>query len=638
MDYEKAYKEALKRAKYCKEGISDRKLEAGENIMDYIFPELEESKDEKIRREMIEIIKNEAHEFPSSVIANKSNSWIAWLEKQGEKANIYQDTEDDLRRQSTIQVLEYARSLDAYNQYGKESINKDIAWLEKQGETQDKGEISDGYHTFNELYYYRMLYNAAFFNMLPKEWVHKSKKHYDGEECFGGGWFIVMANLPTGQISNHYELKDWDLFQIPEKEVADKWDGHTPQEAADRLYNYLLETQGERKPVGGNERETEINLVEILKHYPRETELYSPLYGKLWLAEVDEEHEIITCYKHHLDEGCTRAILEQEDTVSFYSNGTIGLPDFNVSEDCMLFLYGREKQGEQKENQYITITQKILDYINKYESSFENGIPKLDDSWKVIKISKYPGVNGGKPVVKVVNEDNGDWMRLPLDIIDIKIEQNSADDIKPKFKVGDWIIKNDDSSINIDYSCCKITKVENGNYTIESIYGYKGYNTFETFEKDYHLWTIEDAKDGDVLAAHETIVLFKKIEGQNIRCYCTYHYLGFNPTFYVGTLQNKNSYCPATKEQHDFIFQKMKEAGYEWDVEKLELRKKEPDFKPFDKVLVRDFSDSKWIPALYGFKVEIPSSIHIVSGGGKWKLCIPYEGNEHLLGTTENCE
>ena len=106
-------------------------------------------------------------------------------------------------------------------------------------EQEDMGEVSDGYHTFNELYYYRMLYNAAFFNLLPKYMVHKSKKHHDGEECFGGGWFIVMANLPTGQVSNHYELKDWDLFQIPEKEIADEWDGHTPQEAAERLKKYL---------------------------------------------------------------------------------------------------------------------------------------------------------------------------------------------------------------------------------------------------------------------------------------------------------------------------------------------------------------------------------------------------------------
>ena len=112
-----------------------------------------------------------------------------------------------------------------------------------QQELVDMGEVSDGYHTFNELYYYRMLYNAAFFNLLPKEWVHKSKRHHTGEECFGGGWFIVMANLPTGQVSNHYELKDWDLFKVPEKEFADEWDGHTPQEAAERLYKYLQQEQ-----------------------------------------------------------------------------------------------------------------------------------------------------------------------------------------------------------------------------------------------------------------------------------------------------------------------------------------------------------------------------------------------------------
>lgn len=106
----------------------------------------------------------------------------------------------------------------------------------------DIGEFSDGYHTFNELYEYRMLYNAAFFNTLEGRYnVHKSRRHSDGKECFGGGWFIVMADLPTGQISNHYELKDWDLFKVPEKELADKWDGHTPQEAARRLREFLTE-------------------------------------------------------------------------------------------------------------------------------------------------------------------------------------------------------------------------------------------------------------------------------------------------------------------------------------------------------------------------------------------------------------
>lgn len=44
-----------------------------------------------------------------------------------------------------------------------------------------------------------------FLNSLEGKYeVHKSYRHADGELCFGGGWFIVMANLPTGQVSNHY--------------------------------------------------------------------------------------------------------------------------------------------------------------------------------------------------------------------------------------------------------------------------------------------------------------------------------------------------------------------------------------------------------------------------------------------------
>ena len=49
--------------------------------------------------------------------------------------NMFPNTENDVRRRSTIQVLEYARSLDNYNQYGKADIDKNIAWLEKQGKS-----------------------------------------------------------------------------------------------------------------------------------------------------------------------------------------------------------------------------------------------------------------------------------------------------------------------------------------------------------------------------------------------------------------------------------------------------------------------------------------------------------------------
>jgi hypothetical protein len=99
--------------------------------------------------------------------------------------------------------------------------------------------ISDGYHTYSELYEFRKVYNAALFNEWAKNDkynVHKSQFHYEGDECFGGGWFIVVAILPEGQISNHYEMKDWDLFKVPSVDKAlFEFDGHNGQDVLNRL-------------------------------------------------------------------------------------------------------------------------------------------------------------------------------------------------------------------------------------------------------------------------------------------------------------------------------------------------------------------------------------------------------------------
>jgi hypothetical protein len=65
--------------------------------------------------------------------------------------------------------------------------------------------------------------------------IYNPQNFCDGELCFGGGWFIVVATLPTGQISNHYELEDWDLFKCEEREKGAEWDGHTPTDVITRL-------------------------------------------------------------------------------------------------------------------------------------------------------------------------------------------------------------------------------------------------------------------------------------------------------------------------------------------------------------------------------------------------------------------
>lgn len=102
--------------------------------------------------------------------------------------------------------------------------------------------VSDGYHTMDELYDFRKMYNALAFNAFYEQGkynVHKSERHSDGELCFGGGWFIVVATLPEGQISNHYEMKDWDLFKCLVKEKADEFDGHTNEDVVYRIGKLL---------------------------------------------------------------------------------------------------------------------------------------------------------------------------------------------------------------------------------------------------------------------------------------------------------------------------------------------------------------------------------------------------------------
>ncbi len=99
----------------------------------------------------------------------------------------------------------------------------------KEKELLAKGELSDGYHTFNDLYYQRCMLFATIVNTYSKlAW--KSHRHENGELCFGGGWFIVGIDTPDGSYTYHYENKYWDLFDCEELEYSKHWDGHTDKD------------------------------------------------------------------------------------------------------------------------------------------------------------------------------------------------------------------------------------------------------------------------------------------------------------------------------------------------------------------------------------------------------------------------
>ena len=91
------------------------------------------------------------------------------------------------------------------------------------------GDLSDGYHTFNQLYYQRMMLFVALVRVY-KSLSWKSRRHEDGELCFNGGWFVVGIDTPQGSYTYHYEDKYWDMFDCEELPVGKHWDGHTEED------------------------------------------------------------------------------------------------------------------------------------------------------------------------------------------------------------------------------------------------------------------------------------------------------------------------------------------------------------------------------------------------------------------------
>lgn len=280
--------------------------------------------------------------------------------------------------------------------------------------------------------------------------------------------------------------------------------------------------------------------------------------------------------------------------------------------------------------------------------------------------------------------------------------------IIPKFKVGDWIVQKVLGIYKIVEVCESWYEVISYNNGIQYSIGFDK-------ENDCHLWTIQDAKAGDALCTYECnepkIVFIlkgtpKKHYALSYHCYYNVMYPHFVSDSEKGCLApNDEDIKPATKEQRDLLFQKMKEAGYKWGEEKKELKKIEPKFKvgdkiktkvgtstietksekltiieiksdryiveevsgdfsvlsfvaqdywelvsnkfdittlkPFEsKVLVRDKEEDAWHPAIWGCTgiPDIDTYPYIVIGGVGFEQCIPYEGNEHLSRTTNDCD
>ena len=257
-----------------------------------------------------------------------------------------------------------------------------------------------------------------------------------------------------------------------------------------------------------------------------------PFEVQAWLEEQFPE---LKCDKEYEDKDILNAIAEG---VQYCKNIFVWSDFGGVPIDVILEWI--EKQGEQtlsqtNERDWLYLVCDVL--------TWKDGIGQYLDDPRVQELAK-----------KLRNEYA---QRLT--------KQKPADKVKPNFRKGDWVVV-DDGRIGRIIECTK----DFADVDLEI-------SCFTTRVNNIRSWSIQDAKDGDVLACNEEILLFKSYSVQNrLSLYCWYN--GQTNNFHDKevtevAVTTRNKICPATKEQRDTLFAKMKDAGYAWDAEKKELKK-----------------------------------------------------------------
>jgi len=171
--------------------------------------------------------------------------------------------------------------------------------------------------------------------------------------------------------------------------------------------------------------------------------------------------------------------------------------------------------------------------------------------------------------IKSVPNDSIEWDIIDksdvLAWLEKQGEKNSTDKVEPKFNAGNWIVWQD-KCYKVNYNGCGYELVDQNGLSTSLEYG--------TIDENAHLWSIEDAKDGDVLYSPHCKLLWLYKNKQTC-------YVGNNLNYHSDSIVVNNPICipidarPATKEQRDTLFAKMKEESYEWNAEKKELNKVE---------------------------------------------------------------
>jgi flavodoxin len=265
-------------------------------------------------------------------------------------------------------------------------------------------------------------------------------------------------------------------------------------------------------------------------------------------------------------------IMTQEDKAKAYDEALERARKWEGNPAAVDYIFPKIKESEDEK-----IRKELISFVRGFIECHDKPYAERDEkyeSWLAWLEKQGEQKPKGKSALEAVKEEKVD-------------NQNCVkpDKVEPKFKVGDWVVNKFGDVWHIDSFDKKNYQVSNGNE----------YNYFPiSKQNEMHLWTIQDAKDGDVLVIEsgrrndKCLFIFKCRADREILEYC--YYRCSSDTFsttgsYIGYLDN--IYHPATKEQRYLLFQKMVEAGYAWDDRQLKLIKIEQ--KP-----VKEIKSEEW--------------------------------------------
>lgn len=340
---------------------------------------------------------------------------------------------------------------------------------------------------------------------------------------------------------------------------------------------------------------TKLNIAEILKDKPKGTKLYSPLFGNVYLLSVDVKTGIIRV-KYH---------VENESIVIFYGDGRY----YNYPESEPLLFPSKEMRDWSKfawkrgdvlvskgrrtlhvifegfnDDTYTTFKGKhyICDYLNREDYNDEKYYNDYHKEVNERTIEfEQDNVNKAQNYINIIEKKLGGKLNRET----LEIEQ-----WKSKFNDGDIVVLD----ANKCYAkCILILRGDLKIYNQEECISYYTFYNTECCNMDL--------RTSDV-----------SIEYSHLRL--------------------------ATDSEKQQLFNALAKKGKRWDAKKkqiVDLKPKIDELKPFDKVLVRDEKSDNWRVNLFS---------HMDKDGWyrciytSWHYCIPYEGNEHLLGTTKDVE